>query len=220
MNTTQHCKILKSAELYAHMGQTMNFMLCEFYVNKNFNEKKSGLRTQWACLGDVPSERVRGISGTGQYVASLTQERGQLSTHRTTETPLSCIRSVPTETKFRSPFVLIIRPLCSAQFCIFMWGVRSASYPYGIMKRATKLFVTERDLRVNAMGPQNLALPSANAWSYSLVGCSGVKWNPKSTWKSSIFIVVTKSDFILTSLVPLDSASFPHFTSLSLSLFF
>lgn len=97
----------------------------------------------------------------------LTQERGQLSTHRTTETPpLGCIRSVPTETKVRSPFVLIDRPLCSAQVCIFTWGVRSASYPYGIMRRATKLFVTERDFRVNAMEPQNLALPSANAWSY------------------------------------------------------
>lgn len=34
MNTTQHCKILKSTELYTHMDQTINFMLCEFYINK------------------------------------------------------------------------------------------------------------------------------------------------------------------------------------------
>ena len=68
------------------------------------------------------------------------------------------------------------------------------------MKRATKLFVTERDVRVNSVGPQNLAFPRVSAWSHSLVGFSGVKLNPKSTWKSSTFIVIPR----VTSLVPLD----------------
>lgn len=51
-----------------------------------------------------------------------------------------------------------------------------------------------------------------NTRSYSLVGFSGVKLNPKSTWKAPTFIAITKSDFTLTSLVFMDWTSFPHFT--------
>lgn len=70
-------------------------------------------------------------------------------------------------------------------------------------------FNTEHDFWVNSMGPQNLALPSVNTRSYSLVGFFGVK----SARKASAFVAITKSHFIFTSWVFMDWMSFPHFTS-------
>lgn len=160
-------------------------------------------------LGEVNLECLRHIWGEcpgGSCDIWLRKEAagGVINTNRATEKPLQPqavplllvhlilgapahrLRSVTMETKVRLPFVLIVSLLCDAYFLFS----REPQRTHRRTKRATKAapahhdlhFLSQWDLRGNSVA---LQIPRGNAQSYSLAGFSGVKLNPRSTWKSS-----------------------------------